>query len=125
MRFTRRVFFKEMIGRVTDFLKVEGITQKKQSFTSWITVGKLKDFPPGKILLVNAGRHILHSSSEGLEVYDKNHCQESGETVEQTRPLRIDQNGTISMNPYGSWPRGSKLSDMTGERIPQEEENKL
>jgi hypothetical protein len=82
----------------------------------WLTVGPVADFPPGSEYVVNEGRQIVVSLAEGIRAVDS----DVGRRV--IRPLRLEMNGTLSMDPRGLWPAGALLNVMTGNMCLAEED---
>lgn len=86
------------------------------SLPRWIAVGTLADFPPGCRVFVNQGKHLIASHQQGLYALDANQTEQN-----PRRPLRLECNGQVALNPGGQWPDRSCLSILTGNRISEEE----
>lgn len=82
----------------------------------WIPVGTLAEFPPGCRVFVNQGKHLVVAHQHGVYALDANQPEQS-----PRRPLRLECNGQLALNPGGQWPDRTCLSILTGNRISEEE----
>lgn len=110
---SRRELFLSIIRNVAE--KTETIINdsaiKKENITSWVKIGKVVDFPPDTSIDVNNGIQVLISRNNGFQAIDKEG------TMKIKRPLKLDENGFLLMDPNGVWPENGFLSFMTRELI--------
>ena len=112
MEYTRREI---LLGAFKPLRRVAGSDWKAPSEpasepgeAAWVGIGFVADFPFGKRIVVNDGRQVVVSLSEGLRAVDAN------EAAPVIRPLRLAPDGALSLDPAGRWPAGSVLNLMTG-----------
>ena len=82
----------------------------------WIPIGSLADFPPGCRTPVHQGQYLIIAHQRGLYALDA-----AGPETSPRRPLRLEFNGQLALNPGGQWPANACLSLLTGNRISEEE----
>lgn len=85
----------------------------------WVLIGSLADFPPDSRTPVNQGQHLIIARPRGLYALDAA-AAETADTPPR-RPLRLECNGQLALNPGGQWPANACLSLLTGNRISEEE----
>lgn len=78
----------------------------------WLPLGSLARFSPGEAVMVNENRQVLVFLPEGLCAVDTE-AYRAGLGAPR-RPLRIEPDGRLAMNPLGTWPPKAVLSVMTG-----------
>lgn len=123
---SRFSFIRQMAGEALKVLPVMFNVPLPESSSpaepepTWIPIGYLEDWPPGKIAEVNQGRQVVLSTPAGLLALDKVTYQ-AGQSHPR-RPLRLEVTGQLAIRPHGEWPQNSLLSALTGNQIRNQED---
>lgn len=83
--------------------------------SQWQVVGRLAAFPPGISVmrtLVGPKRVVVFSVSEGLFAIPLNELLAG--SFRSVLPMRLERNGTVSLDFGARWALGTVLSTMTG-----------
>lgn len=109
MNVSRRGFFRNLGERAIESLgeRLNSPEPPRADKSDWIEVGSISDFPPGTRSLLAKQRISIASHEEGIQAV------EGG----ALRPMRLERNGMLSVQLRETWPEGSAISVMTGERI--------
>lgn len=97
-------------------------TRNNLNEQKWFNIGKISDFKPNTSnnIFINKNEYILISNSIGFFAISK---ETSLKKQKEPRYLiKIENSGTIMLNPFEFLPQSTVVSIMTGDFIKEEEE---
>ncbi|PIQ23205.1 hypothetical protein COW36_19105 [bacterium (Candidatus Blackallbacteria) CG17_big_fil_post_rev_8_21_14_2_50_48_46] len=125
MKLSRAGFLRKMAAEAINVLPhfVPGLpllnVSEPDLHREWIEIGSVAQFKPETLTEVNQKQQIVFADYKGFWALDYETYHQGGNSPR--RPLRIEVNGQLSLNPQESWSEGDYLSFLTGNRITEEE----